>query len=133
MCECRCEHVMEYAWQSKDQLGHLSSCSTLIETVSFVCYCACQTSRLPASMNTEFLLRLGLYIFFCNFFFLFSLFSVLYVNIYPRQSHGTQTISIHSEKSVQVFFQDLLEITFLNLLSQIISCLLWISDESCLW
>lgn len=38
---------------------------------------------------------------FAIFSFLFSLFSVLYVNIYPRQSCGTQTVSIHSEKSVQ--------------------------------
>lgn len=38
---------------------------------------------------------------FVIFFFFLSLFSDLYVNIYPRQSHGTQTVSIHSEKSIQ--------------------------------
>lgn len=65
---------------------------------------------------------------FCFLYFLF------YMWTFTQDSHVEHRPSVSIQRNqFKVFFQELLEITFLKLLSQIISCLLWISDESCPW
>lgn len=70
--------------------------------------------------------------FFSSLAYMFCF--VIYMWTFTQDSHMEHRPSVSIQRNqFKVFFQDLLEITFLYLLSQIISCLLWISDESCLW